>query len=86
MSKKQQNSKSENKTELASAISMPDVNIGIKNSDRKSIAEGLSHYMADAFTLYLKTHTFHWNVTGPMFNSLHSMFRNAIHRTMGRTG
>ncbi len=74
MSKKQQNSKSENKTELASAISMPDVNIGIKNSDRKSIAEGLSHYMADAFTLYLKTHTFHWNVTGPMFNSLHSMF------------
>ncbi|KQH73411.1 Dps family protein [Xylella fastidiosa] len=74
MSKKQQNSKSENKTELASAISMPDVNIGIKNSDRKSIAEGLSHYMADAFTLYLKTHTFHWNVTGPMFNSLHNMF------------
>ncbi len=71
MSKKQQNSKSENKTELASAISMPDVNIGIKNSDRKSIAEGLSHYMADAFTLHLKTHTFHWNVTaGPMFNSL----------------
>ncbi|AAF84191.1 DNA-binding protein [Xylella fastidiosa 32] len=74
MSKKQQNSKSENKTELTSAISMPDVNIGIKNSDRKAIAEGLSHYMADAFTLYLKTHTFHWNVTGPMFNSLHTMF------------
>ncbi|AXI83978.1 DNA starvation/stationary phase protection protein [Xylella taiwanensis] len=74
MAKKQQNSKSENKTMLASAISMPEVNIGIKTSDRKTIAEGLSHYMADAFTLYLKTHTFHWNVTGPMFNSLHTMF------------
>ncbi|HHW4680266.1 MAG TPA: Dps family protein [Xylella taiwanensis] len=74
MAKKQQNSTSDNKTTLASTTSMPDVNIGIKTSDRKTIAEGLSRYMADAFTLYLKTHTFHWNVTGPMFNSLHTMF------------
>ncbi|MCX7555729.1 DNA starvation/stationary phase protection protein [Xanthomonadaceae bacterium JHOS43] len=50
------------------------IDIGIKADDRKSIATGLSHFMADAYTLYLKTHNFHWNVTGPMFNSLHTMF------------
>ncbi|KAF1686495.1 DNA starvation/stationary phase protection protein [Pseudoxanthomonas broegbernensis] len=50
------------------------IDIGIANDDRKEIAEGLSHFLADAFTLYLKTHNFHWNVTGPMFNSLHNMF------------
>ena len=42
--------------------------------DRKKIADGLSRFQADAFTLYLKTHNFHWNVTGSMFNSLHTMF------------
>ena len=42
--------------------------------DRKQIADGLSRFLADAYTLYLKTHNFHWNVTGPMFNSLHVMF------------
>ncbi|OLT57924.1 Dps family protein [Moorena bouillonii] len=42
--------------------------------DRKEIAEGLSRLLADTYTLYLKTHAFHWNVTGPMFNSLHLMF------------
>ncbi|WP_238389831.1 Dps family protein [Pseudoxanthomonas koreensis] len=50
------------------------IDIGIGASDRKEIAEGLSRYLSDAFTLYLKTHNFHWNVTGAMFNSLHAMF------------
>ena len=50
------------------------IDIGIKTDDRKAIAAGLSQVLADAFTLYLKTHNFHWNVTGPMFNSLHLMF------------
>src|SRR5574337_1304447 len=50
------------------------VNIGISDKDRKKIAEGLSHLLADTYTLYLKTHNFHWNVTGPMFNTLHLMF------------
>ncbi|UNK58109.1 DNA starvation/stationary phase protection protein [Pseudoxanthomonas daejeonensis] len=50
------------------------IDIGIGAGDRKEIAEGLSRYLSDAFTLYLKTHNFHWNVTGSMFNSLHAMF------------
>ena len=50
------------------------INIGISETDRKEIAEGLSKLLADTYTLYLKTHNFHWNVTGPMFNSLHVMF------------
>lgn len=51
-----------------------EIDIGIASSDRKKIAEGLSRFLADSFTLYLKTHNFHWNVNGPMFNSLHLMF------------
>lgn len=50
------------------------VNIGIEEGDRQAIAEGLSHLLADTYSLYLKTHYFHWNVTGPMFHSLHQMF------------
>ena len=50
------------------------INIGISTEDRKTIAEGLGHLLADSYTLYLKTHNFHWNVTGPMFNTLHLMF------------
>ncbi|ABF09813.1 starvation-inducible DNA-binding protein [Cupriavidus metallidurans] len=50
------------------------VNIGISDKDRKKIAEGLCKLLADTYTLYLKTHNFHWNVTGPMFNTLHLMF------------
>lgn len=50
------------------------VNIGISDKERKKIAEGLSKLLADTYTLYLKTHNFHWNVTGPMFNTLHTMF------------
>lgn len=50
------------------------VNIGIEEGDRKVIVEGLSKLLADTYTLYLKTHNFHWNVTGPMFQSLHTLF------------
>jgi starvation-inducible DNA-binding protein len=50
------------------------IDIGISDSDRTKIANGLSHLLADSYTLYLMTHNFHWNVTGPMFNTLHLMF------------
>ena len=49
-------------------------NIGISEKDRAAIAGGLSKLLADTYTLYLTTHNFHWNVTGPMFNTLHAMF------------
>jgi len=51
-----------------------EINIGIDQDDRREIAAGLSRLLADSYTLYLKTHNFHWNVTGPMFNTLHTMF------------
>ncbi|AGX86157.1 Dps family protein [Candidatus Symbiobacter mobilis] len=50
------------------------MDIGISEADRKKIAEGLSALLADSYALYLMTHNFHWNVTGPQFNSLHAMF------------
>ncbi|MBW4519818.1 MAG: DNA starvation/stationary phase protection protein [Scytolyngbya sp. HA4215-MV1] len=50
------------------------VNIGIDEKSRSEIAEGLSRVLADTYTLYLKTHNFHWNVTGPMFQTLHLLF------------
>lgn len=50
------------------------IDIGIDESSREEIAAGLSRVMADTYSLYLKTHNFHWNVTGPMFNTLHLMF------------
>jgi starvation-inducible DNA-binding protein len=50
------------------------IDIGIADQDRKAIADGLSRLLADSYTLYLKTHNYHWNVTGPMFNTLHLMF------------
>ena len=50
------------------------IDIGISESDRKAISAGLSALLADSYTLYLMTHNFHWNVTGPHFNSLHQMF------------
>lgn len=53
---------------------LPQIDIGISEKDRKEISEGLSKLLADTYTLYLKTHNFHWNVTGPMFNTLHLMF------------
>lgn len=52
----------------------PRIDIGISDADRAKIAEGLSRFLADSYTLYLMTHNFHWNVTGPMFNTLHLMF------------
>ena len=51
-----------------------DINIGIRAEDRKAIADGLAHLLADSYTLYLKTHNFHWNVKGPMFQTLHLLF------------
>jgi len=56
------------------AGSGPAINIGISDKDRGAIAAGLSRLLADTYTLYLTTHNFHWNVTGPMFNTLHLMF------------
>jgi starvation-inducible DNA-binding protein len=50
------------------------IDIGIPEDSRKEIAEGLSRLLADTYSLYLKTHNFHWNVTGPMFQTLHLMF------------
>lgn len=50
------------------------IDIGIGAKDRERIADGLAHVLADTYTLYLKTHSFHWNVEGPMFNTLHLMF------------
>lgn len=52
----------------------PHIDLGIQSTQRKAIAEGLSRVLADTYTLYLKTHNFHWNVTGPMFQTLHLMF------------
>ena len=51
-----------------------ELNTGIARQDREAIAAGLSRLLADSYTLYLKTHNFHWNVTGPQFNTLHLMF------------
>ncbi|TVP69768.1 MAG: DNA starvation/stationary phase protection protein [Leptolyngbya sp. LCM1.Bin17] len=60
------------KTAAETAV-MP-IDIGIDEKDRQAIADGLSKLLADTYTLYLKTHNFHWNVTGPMFQTLHLMF------------
>ena len=51
-----------------------ELNIGIKKEDRENIAAGLSGLLADSYSLYLKTHNYHWNVEGPQFNTLHQMF------------
>ncbi len=53
---------------------MMKIDTGIKAADRKAIADGLAGLLADSYTLYLKTHKYHWNVTGPMFQTLHVMF------------
>ena len=57
----------------SAAVAAP-INIGISARDRATIADGLSRLLADTYTLYLTTHNFHWNVTGPMFSTLHAMF------------
>ncbi|MFW9621887.1 MAG: Dps family protein [Macromonas sp.] len=57
-----------------SSVAAFSMDIGISDKDRAAIAQGLSRLLADTYTLYLTTHNFHWNVTGPMFNTLHAMF------------
>ena len=59
---------------MAAKKGTPGIDIGINDKDRAAIAAGLSGLLADSYTLYLMTHNFHWNVTGPMFNTLHLMF------------
>lgn len=56
------------------AVNAPAIDIGIAEKDRAKVADGLGRVLADTFSLYLKTHNFHWNVEGPMFNTLHLMF------------
>jgi starvation-inducible DNA-binding protein len=56
------------------SVKVAAIDIGITNTDRQMIVEGLSGLLADSYVLYLMTHNFHWNVTGPQFNSLHQMF------------
>ena len=51
-----------------------ELNTGIDKADRETISAGLARLLADSYTLYLKTHNYHWNVTGPQFNTLHLMF------------
>jgi starvation-inducible DNA-binding protein len=62
------------KKNIAVSPAAPLIDIGIKTADREKIALGLSRVLADTYSLYLKTHHFHWNVEGPMFNTLHLMF------------
>ncbi len=64
--------KSKNKP--AKAAASAGIDIGMSKEARKTIADSLCHLLADEYTLYLKTHNYHWNVTGPMFNTLHLMF------------
>jgi starvation-inducible DNA-binding protein len=59
---------------VAAAGGAPTIDIGIGAKERARIADGLAHVLADTYSLYLKTHNFHWNVEGPMFNTLHLMF------------
>lgn len=65
---------SSKKTRITKNPKPATIDIGISDSDRAKIAQGLSALLADSYTLYLMTHNFHWNVTGPMFNTLHLMF------------
>ena len=58
----------------AAAVTERGIDLGFNDTSRLAIADGLSRLLADTYTLYLKTHNFHWNVTGPQFNSLHAMF------------
>jgi starvation-inducible DNA-binding protein len=66
--------KQTNTRATGSVAAVPRIDIGISEADRRKIAGGLGRLLADTYTLYLKTHNFHWNVTGPMFQTLHVMF------------
>ncbi len=61
------------------------IDIGISEKQRQQIADGLSRLLADSYTLYLKTHNFHWNVTGPMFTTLHTLFEQHYNAWMLRS-
>lgn len=67
-------SKKQNAKPVTGKSKTAEIDIGLKSGERQAIADGLSRLLADEYTLYLKTHNFHWNVTGPMFNTLHLMF------------
>lgn len=62
------------KSDRIAAVAAPAIDIGIDAKDREKVADALARVLADTYTLYLKTHNFHWNVEGPMFNTLHLMF------------
>jgi starvation-inducible DNA-binding protein len=62
------------RTTSAAAVKATVIDIGIDDRDRTKVAEGLSRLLADTYSLYLQSHNFHWNVEGPMFNTLHLMF------------
>ena len=62
------------KSDVSSAAAAPAIDIGIDAKDREKVAHALSRLLADTYGLYLKTHNFHWNVEGPLFNTLHQMF------------
>jgi starvation-inducible DNA-binding protein len=66
-------------------VTAPVIDTGISAKDRAKIAQGLSHLLADTYTVYLKTHNFHWNVTGPMFNTLHLMFETQYNELWAAT-
>ncbi len=66
-------------------LAAPVIDTGINPKDREKIAAGLSRLLADTFTVYLKTHNFHWNVTGPMFNTLHLMFETQYNELWAAT-
>ena len=55
-----------------------DIDIGIPTKDREAIAKALSQVLADTYMLYIKTHAYHWNVTGPLFSALHTFFVRAL--------
>jgi starvation-inducible DNA-binding protein len=60
-------------TAVGTELTRP-VEVGVEDGDRREVAKGLCHVLADTYTLYLKTHNYHWNVTGPLFHALHAMF------------
>jgi starvation-inducible DNA-binding protein len=62
---------------------LPTIDTGINEKDRAQIADGLSHLLADTATLYFKTHGYHWNVTGPLFTSLHGLFEDQYRELYG---
>ena len=74
MAKQGKDKAQKHKPDAAALPPAADIRIGISDEDRAAIANGLSALLADTYTLYLTTHNFHWNVTGPMFNTLHTMF------------